>query len=243
MCVYYICFMMFDLSGFFDFLRRPHYQIIDRIRVNTFITAVKIYLVSIVIIGLINSFNIAVLRAFLTLPIDKSLTVPDSLKENLWIYFLLVVIISPIMEEVIFRLSLFFDPVYLALSFSTLSALIVNKVTNEILALITFIFVFILVNRLAYIFKRTFHSFWNKNFKYIFYFLSILFGLVHITNYNFTESSQYFVVIILIIPQLAIGLILSYTRVYYAKGFLICILFHIIMNLVSTSFYLIKIII
>lgn len=229
---------MFEPSEFFNFLRKPYYQSLERKKTNILITAVKIYLLSFLILGLINSLNIVILRAFLTLPTDETLTVPSSLKEHLWIYFLIIVILSPIMEEVIFRLSLIFDPVYIALSISTLIALIIHKVSNDVFSIISFFLLFILINRLTYINKSGFLSFWNKNFKYIFYFLSILFGLVHISNYKFLEVSQYFIAPILIFPQLAIGFILSFTRLYYEKGFLMCIILHIFMNLISTSYFL-----
>lgn len=231
---------MFNPSEFLRFLQRPHYQTLERKETNVLFTAIKIYLLSILIIGLINSFNITILRAFLTLPIDETLEVPASLKEHLWMYILLVVIFSPVMEEVIFRLSLIFDPVNIALSISTLIALIVHKVSNDIISIISFLLLFFLINSLAFFYRLSFISFWDKNFKYIFYFLSISFGLVHIGNYKFIEGYQYFIAPILIFPQLAIGFILSFTRLYYKKGFLICIIIHVFMNMISISIFLLQ---
>ena len=231
---------MFEPSEFFHFLQRPQYQSLERKKTHILGTAIKIYLLTLLFIGLVNLINITILRAFLTLPIDETLEVPVKLKEHLWIYFLLVVIFSPVMEEVIFRLSLIFDPVNIALSISTLIALIVHKVSNGIVSIISFLLLFFLINRLAFVHKLSFFSFWNKNFKYIFYFLSILFGLVHISNYKFVEVTQYFIAPILIFPQLAIGFILSFARLYYKKGFLICIIFHVLMNLISVSIFLLQ---
>ena len=231
---------MFEPSEFFHFLQRPQYQSLERKKTHILGTAIKIYLLTLLFIGLVNLINITILRAFLTLPIDETLEVPVKLKEYLWIYFLLVVIFSPVMEEVIFRLSLIFDPVNIALSISTLIALIVHKVSNGIVSIISFLLLFFLINRLAFVHKLSFFSFWNKNFKYIFYFLSILFGLVHISNYKFVEVTQYFIAPILIFPQLAIGFILSFARLYYKKGFLICIIFHVLMNLISVSIFLLQ---
>jgi membrane protease YdiL (CAAX protease family) len=231
---------MFAPSEFFDFLRRPHYQALERKKTNVVITTLKIYLVSLLILGLINFLNITIVQAFLTLPIDETLTVPASLKEHLWIYFILIVILSPIIEEVIFRLSLVFDPIYFALSTSTLIAVIIYKVSNSILFIISFFLLFFIINRLALIFRLGFLLFWKKNTKYIFYLFSLLFGLVHISNYQFFEVSQYFIVPILIFPQLAIGFLLSFTRLYYENGFFVCILFHILMNLISVSIFLLQ---
>ena len=125
--------MLFEPAEFFHFLKRPHYQILERKKTNIFFTALKIYLLSLLILGLINSLSIILLRTFITLPIDETLVIPDSMKEYLWIYFLLLVIFSPFMEEVIFRLSLIFDPVYLSLSISTPIALIIHKISNGFL--------------------------------------------------------------------------------------------------------------
>lgn len=240
MCVSIYVKMMFEPSEFFEFLQRPHYQISVKKRTNIFITALKIYFLSLLILGLINSLNLLILSKFLTLPIDESLAIPSSLKDKLWIYFIIVVILAPICEEVIFRLSLIFDPLYIALSISTLIALIVYKLTNVIFFIISFFLIFFLINRLASIFKSILFLFWKKNFKYIFYTLSLLFGLVHISNYEFVGVTQYFIALILVFPQIAVGFILSYTRLFYEKGFFICIIFHVLMNLISVSLFFLQ---
>ena len=238
MCVFNTRFTMFNPSEFIHFLKKPHYEFIERKETNVISTAIKIYLLALLFIGLINSLNITILKTFFTIPIDESLAVPEQLKRHLWAYLLLVVIYSPIMEEVIFRLPLIFEPVNISLSISTLIALIVHKVSDGILPIITFLILFFLINRLALIYKLNFFSFWNKNFKFIFYLLSLTFGLVHMSNYKYTEPSQYFMAPVLILPQLVLGFLLSFTRLYYKKGFLICIFIHCLMNLISTSVFL-----
>jgi membrane protease YdiL (CAAX protease family) len=240
MCVFLEGFAMFDPSDFFRFLKRPQYQSIEREKVHVVAVAIKVYLITLLFIGLINALNIIVLRTFFTLPVDETLEIPISFKEHLWTYFILVGIIAPFLEEVIFRLSLIFDPVYISLSISTLAALIVHKISNGIISIITLLLFFSLIHQLTLIYKSKFLSFWNKNFKYIFYFLSIMFGLVHIGNYNFIIASQYLMVPVLILPQLAIGFILSFTRLYYQKGFLICIIVHVLMNLVTVGVSLLQ---
>ncbi len=149
-------------------------------------------------------------------------------------------IIAPIAEEVIFRLSLIFDPINFALSFSTLIGLIINKISNGFIGLIAFCLFFFLINRLANLFRLLLNSFWNNYFKYIFYCLPIIFGLVHISNYEFVDRTQYFIAPLLILPQVAIGFILSFTRLYYLKGFLICVIIHMLMNMISISVFLLQ---
>jgi hypothetical protein len=119
-----------------------------------------------------------------------------------------------------------------------LISLIINKLSFPLISIIFFFLIFILIYKLAATYEQKIIAFWNKNFKYIFYFLSLLFGLVHISNYKCTEASQYLLTSILIFPQLAIGFVLSFTRVYYKRGFLIGILIHCIMNTVGAGIFL-----
>lgn len=240
MCVFKKIFTMFEPSEFFHFLQRPQYQSIERKKTHIVGTAIKIYLVTLLFLGLFSVIYTTILKAFLTLPVDETFEIPVKLKEHLWIYFLLIVIFSPIIEEIIFRLSLIFNPVNISLTLSTLIALLINKYSKTIITIIAFFLLLFLINRFVSIYKQRFLSFWVKYFKFIFYFFTIIFGLVHIGNYKFVEGYQYLIVPLLIFPQLAIGLILSFTRLYYEKGFLISIIVHVLMNFVSVSAFLLQ---
>jgi len=230
---------MFEPSEFFNFLKNPKYQFLERKNTHVLGTALKIYLITFLLVGLINLITITIIRVLLILPIDETLEISASWKEHLWIYFLMGVIFAPFLEEIIFRLSLIFNPVNIALSVSTFITLIIHKVFNIFLSIITFLFLYFLIFSLVSTYRLNFISFWDRNFKYIFYLMPILFGLVHIGNYKFIEVSQYLIAPVLIFPQLAVGFILSFTRLYYKRGFLICIIFHVLMNLISISVSLI----
>jgi hypothetical protein len=173
---------MFEPSEFFGFLNRPQVIYFERKETQVLGTAIRIYLLALLFIGLINSLNLTILQAFFTLPIDESFAIPESMKSYLWVYFILVAIYAPFMEEIIFRLPLIFDPVYISLSISTLIALIVNKVFGGIFPMIIFLLLFFLITQGVVINKLKILSFWNINFKYIFYFLPLIFGVVHISN-------------------------------------------------------------
>lgn len=229
---------MFEPSEFFRFLKKPQYKYIEGKETSIIPTAFKIYLLTLLFIGLIDLLNTTILRAFFILPVDKTLEVPEKWKEHLWFYFLLVAIIAPLMEEVIFRLSLIFKPINISLSVSTLLSLIINRLSCHLISIISFFLVFILIYKLTTTYKQRMISFWSKNFNYFFYFLSLLFGLAHMSNYRCTISSQYLLTLILIFPQLAIGFVLSFTRVYYKKGFIIGIIIHCIMNTVGAGIIL-----
>jgi hypothetical protein len=231
---------MFEPSEFFHFLQSPQYQFIERKKTHILRTSVKIYLVTLLFVGLVDLINITVLKAFLTLPIDNTLEIPVKLKEHLWNYFILLVFLAPILEEIIFRLSLIFNPTNISLSLATVIGLLVNKVSNAMTAIAVSLILFFLIYRLCLIYRTNLITFWNKKFKYIFYCFPIIFGLVHLSNYNFVEESQYLIAPLLIFPQLAIGFILSFTRLYFEKGFVMCLIIHILMNMISVSVYLIQ---
>ena len=231
---------MFEPSEFFQFLKNPQYPIIEPKVTSVIPTAVKIYLLALLFIGLINFLNTTILHSFFVLPDDETFVVPEKWKENLWFFFMLVAIIAPFLEEVIFRLSLVFNPLNISLSVSTLISLIINKLFCPLISILSFFLVFILIYKLALTYEQKIIAFWNKNFKYIFYFLALSFGLVHISNYNYIKFSQYFMAPILVLPQLILGFLLSFTRIYYKKGFLICVIIHCLMNFMSTSVFLLE---
>lgn len=231
---------MFEPSEFFEFLRKPYYQLQVRKKTNFLTTALKIYFLTLLFVGLINSLNIIILSNFLTLPIDKSISIPYSLNNKLWLYIIIVVVISPICEEIIFRLPLIFKPFYVSISISTLIALIIYKISNVFFFIISFSVIFFIINKLAYAIESKLTIFWEKHFVQIFYFLSVLFGLVHISNYEFVSLSQFFISPILVLPQIMVGFILSFTRLYYEEGFLICLIIHVFMNLISVVIFFLQ---
>jgi hypothetical protein len=226
---------MYNPNEFFQFLKNPKYPDSDRKETPVFITTIKIYLLSLLFIGLVNVIATTILRFFLTPPIDETFDIPDKLKNHLWIYFLFVAFLGPATEEIIFRLSLIFSPKNIALSVSVLLAILIKGLSNYVISGISFFLIYFLIYKLTTVYKLNLTSFWTKNFKYIFYFLPVAFGLLHMTNYKYTEAYQYLIGPIVVLPELAIGFILSFTRIYYKKGFLICLLTHVTMNLITVS--------
>jgi len=231
---------MFNPSEFINFVKNPVYLTLNRKKTHTLRTGLKIYLIILLIIGLVNSLNLTIIKVFFTLPIDNSLAIPESFKNQLWIYIVMVAIFAPFSEEIIFRLSLIFNPINISFSISVFGALFIHKISSHLIAVLSFLIIFLIVYIITISNRQFLNSFWAKNFKYIFYFFSILFGLVHASNYTFVEASQFFLIPILIFPQLAIGFVLSFTRIYYEKGFIMCIIIHCLMNLVSVCIYLLE---
>lgn len=106
-----------------------------------------------------------------------------------WLIIVLTVVILPFVEEIIFRLYLRFRRNYLARFVVLLSP---NKLKTE----------------------TSLNNLWNSNYRFVFYFSAIIFGVVHISNYELSSTTLYLIPI-LILPQIILGLFSGYLRVRY----------------------------
>ena len=80
------------------------------------------------------------------------------------------------------------------------------------------------------IFRLQLGNFRNKAyFKYLFYVSALLFGWVHIFNFEFT-SSHYVFIPIITLPQTVLGLVLGFIRIRY--GFWYGVMLHFLYNTV-----------
>lgn len=152
--------------------------------------------------------------------------------------------ILPSVEEVGFRLSLRFKPVYLALSAAVfgyyLLTRVVFKTSNSMVdesfairasgAMLCGLTVYLLL--LSPLIRRYVSSFWEKRFSVIFYSFCIAFAGIHIFNYELTLVNLLFLPLITL-PQLLSAIIYGYTRVAY--GFQYPLLLHCANNLLAIS--------
>jgi membrane protease YdiL (CAAX protease family) len=226
---------MFSISEFIQYLHNPRYPSFERKSAHIPSITFKIYLLLILFTGLIGVLCTILIPSSFKLPVDTTLEIPYRFKDNLWGFFLVVAFIGPLLEEILFRLSLVFEPSNIALSGSTLLYLVFRIISNRFISLISFFLLLIILFRIAYMYKSEITSFWNKNFKYIFYLLSLSFGLFHMSNYRYSEVTQFLIAPILVLPQIVMGLVLSFTRVYYKRGFLMGVFTHILINFITIS--------
>jgi membrane protease YdiL (CAAX protease family) len=107
---------------------------------------------------------------------------------------LLVVVLVPFVEELVFRLYLRFKNNDLAHVIILLASLKRkhNKARTE----------------------TALSNFWTNHFRSIFYFSAILFGFIHLTNYEYNFAIL-LLSPILILPQFIAGLFLGYLRIKY----------------------------
>ena len=167
--------------------------------------------VAFIVIGIFYAINIFV-------PIDKVMEqyMEDFYNLPIWLIFLSAVVIAPLWEELVFRLPLRYKYNYLARFIIFISGITGRQ--NKIKV------------------KYFLRNFSRKHFRFIFYFFAILFGLIHITNYEFSLK------ILLLLPILTFsqffgGLCMGYLRVKY--NLILAIIFHAVYNAIIVSIVLI----
>lgn len=134
----------------------------------------------------------------------------DFMKTNSFLkIFLLGVVLIPLLEEIIFRLFLRFKSNYL-------------------------------LQFIIYLYPRSkdsIHEFWQKYFRFIFYFSAIFFAVVHLSNF-YEQASHIFLLPIIVLPQFIGGLMIGYLRVRY--NFFLGFLMHAIFNAIFITIALLS---
>ncbi|MEM6630810.1 MAG: CPBP family intramembrane glutamic endopeptidase [Bacteroidota bacterium] len=156
------------------------------------------------LIGLLSA-----LEAIGWVPLEKN-QMDEFLKQfPIWEIILLVVFFVPMVEELIFRLYLRFDRNFFILPILWIGGLFGEEPKKQ-----------------ATVNLRNAWDFW---YPYIFYFAAIIFGIVHISNYEMTPGVLR-AAPLLVLPQIAVGLLLGYLRV--KQGFIWGFFLHALHNLV-----------
>jgi hypothetical protein len=230
--------MLFQPKEFLVYIIRPTYIQEHRKSSNLFITVIQLYLLLLLFAGL-TSFIISItINSFIEFPKDTVLCLPREFDGQLMKLFIYAGILVPVVEETIFRLPLKIKPIYISISASLLIATVTFKIIGNIvmtIGAVTFVFLsvyLVFVHHSEYLKK-----FWMNNFTIIYLISSLTFGLIHSMNFDYDQLWQYFLIPILVFPQLVIGFYFGFIRMYYKNGFLICILIHALTN--SISFYFI----
>jgi membrane protease YdiL (CAAX protease family) len=144
--------------------------------------------------------------------------------EDTWSMFVFLVVGAPIIEETIFRGVLHYNRWSIALCVSFLLAVVIKYTgLNELIYLkmgfvylitiVLFPVIYIVTKR----FDGVFEVFWTKNFKYIFHFVAISFGLIHLSNY--TGITNYLFALPLVTSQFISGYILGFVRMKLGFGY------------------------
>jgi membrane protease YdiL (CAAX protease family) len=226
--------MLFQPEEFLNYVRKPVYITDEQKDTNVPVTAIQLYLLLVLFVGLISFALNMIIGSFIKFPIDEALVIRKAFQGKIWFFFLYVVFFAPIIEETIFRLVLRAKSLYIALSGTFLTAYILfnffdNTVFSILILPVTFIIIFRFCSNQSEKIKR----FWIRKFALIYFISAFIFGFAHAMNYSFESTVQYFLIPVLVFPQLVMGLYYGFIRMYYRKGFLITSLIHIIGNTIA----------
>ena len=144
-----------------------------------------------------------------------------------WYIPIMAVIIAPLLEECIFRLPLRAFTLNLLLPICLIALIVFGRFAGAG-APLPLIFAIALAS--IYIGSKgtkltKLQSFYNKFPHVVFYGIALLFGAIHITNY---DSQVWPFLPILVLPQIVIGLLLGFVRLRY--GFIWAFLLHAFHN-------------
>ena len=196
-----------------------------------------------------GTWSVFVIKTILTIIIGVSVTLiidPANQTTVRWneIYttgtiFLLSMIILPLLEEISFRMSLRFKPVYLALSIGILSYYGITKMVYQtnltntdhhfnvrvLISLTTILITYMIVSPSKI--KGHLDTFWKVHFKWIFYFFCITFAWMHILNYELNVKHLLLLPLITL-PKLVSAISYGYIRMHY--GFIYSLGLHVFWN-------------
>lgn len=151
----------------------------------------------------------------------------------LWVVAVLGIIIAPFWEEAAFRLPLKYrkEVVNVLIALVITIAIILQYsgaqhtysiITSVLLLIVLLLFIFF--NRRV---TRFTEYLWKNKFPFVFYFFTIAFALIHISNFKIS-TPVLLLLPVLILPQFVVGFFIGYIRV--RLGFFWGVLFHAIHN-------------
>jgi hypothetical protein len=159
------------------------------------------------------------------------------IKENSKIVIIiLLILVGPFIEELIFRLPLRFKKAYFIpfiLIFLIYTGTLILKTLHLSLAVSIPLFTGITAFSFYYIFNRNMarkrETILSANYSFYFYSLTILFALFHLSNYNYTPNLLLFAPIV-VLPQFICGFLIGFIRI--KQGFIWGFFFHALHNAV-----------
>lgn len=145
---------------------------------------------------------------------------------------LCVGILYPVIEEISYRLWLRKSRINTIISLLCCVVILLYSIfKQEGIMLLLDIFVFSILCCVIFICTLSVRM---MNSKVILYISSLIFGIMHITNFPDILSIPIYIIPLLILPQFLLGLVSGYLRLSY--GFVYGILFHATINLVTLVF-------
>jgi len=213
------------LKDFIKFLKSPRNDSqIDIINITSFITVGLYVVLSMILFDLISGIIISPL---------KFLKLTPPLKDFQYNFYniIRIALILPVIEELVFRLPLRITKNNIIVCISSIifilfyrNNLLLTSITSLLIILIGLLF----LNKDSK-FILFFKNLFNSKFAIIFYSQAILFGGLHLMNYDL-DIKRFLIFPFIILNQIVIGLFLGFVRVRYSHGIFICIFSHILVN-------------
>ncbi|MFP3594539.1 hypothetical protein [Chryseobacterium sp. SIMBA_038] len=217
---------------FFSFIYKPK---IDKLS-KSFIRN-SLELLSLFIFGFVLRITISLITPyFVNIPMEGV-----SGDDETSLYFILVAcLLSPLIEEIAFRLPLLFSNINFSFSATIISFFIVNRffhlddhfdvqhyfILRVIISCLFGFLVWLIVRKYHIIFE----NFYNKRLEVIVYSYSLLFAFMHIANYDMESANYLLFSIFIMLPHFISAFILSFVRLNY--GFSYALFLHILNNMI-----------
>ncbi|HBV16301.1 CPBP family glutamic-type intramembrane protease [Chryseobacterium carnipullorum] len=228
----------FFFIDFFKFIYKPDIYKSSNSVLRKICESLFIYLFSL-LLGLCISFTI---YYFIDTPERRDNEVDFSFE-----FIFLSCLLLPLLEEIVFRLSFIYSRINLSLSVGGIAFSIANNLLKEqtlftienfyVIRIIASILISIFIGILFYFkikrYTNVLANFHQKKFKTIFYILTLLFALLHVTNFKLNFYS-FLIFPLMILPQFIFGLAAGFIRIRY--GFPYCLFIHIFSNAIPTLF-------
>lgn len=148
------------------------------------------------------------------------------------INFFKITFILPIIEELVFRLPLKISKINVALSLGLFIFLLIFNLVNIYFSLSILVVTFFVIffglnnNKIFDWIEKTL----TKRFYILFYSQALIFGFLHLTNFNLNIKYFYLFPLIIVSPVFT-GCFLGFIRIKFNYGIYICIVVHILSNL------------
>ena len=220
-------------QDFISFLKNPRFDFEDDLTtplkklLHFLAFDLKLFVLYAVIIGILS---------FLSDDFKEILQTKGFTNYSILELLLFYVLLAPLIEELAFRLGLKLSRTNAAISFGFqfIFILVYFEIWPEALSYRIFTIVFIISIFFIALKSGRFLTILDKHFNFFVYYNILFFGILHATNYTFSNYHHYLYVPILIIPQLFLGAYFSYARVRYNFGY--SLLFHVLHNAILISF-------
>lgn len=151
----------------------------------------------------------------------------------LWLVALLIIVLIPIIEEFVYRFHLKYRRwvinIYLPIALILTCSFLISISSSPISICVTFVSLIILIFYIIFNQKITnyIERIWIRKFNLVFYITTLLFALIHITNYELSLT-VILLTPILILPQFIGGYFIGYLRI--KSGFIWGVTLHMASN-------------